>query len=122
VSALCLQTLYGGKAVSDAIPDPIPRDLREAFDKAVTCYVNIWSPSDAAPETEVLFNAKLYPFSAIFRFAENFSDPMPDHLQRHLARLPGGGDLGNLSYGSGARYLLKLMRDRKDTSPRFGLL
>ena len=91
----------------DAIPDPIPPKLSEAFESAVAAY-DSWTPGE--PEPEVSFDMKPFPISAVFGFVTNFSDPMPERLQFILASLRGGeGNLGDRSYGSGAR-----MRDRKE--------
>jgi hypothetical protein len=94
----------------DAIPDPIPQNLRDAFCSAVAAYRN-WSPGE--PEPKVSLDMRPVLISTVLEIVMNFSDPMPDDLQHVLANLVqhGDGSLGDRSYGAGARYLLALMRE-----------
>ena len=52
--------------------------------------------------------------SAVCGFVAKFNDAMPEYLQQALCDLKGGNrDLGDRSYGNGARYLLELIEAHK---------
>jgi hypothetical protein len=55
-----------------------------------------------------------FTISAVCCFVMKFDDVMPEYLQQALWDLRGGNrDLGDQSYGTGARYLLELINEHK---------
>lgn len=84
---------------------------REAFRKAVGCYLN-WTPSTA--EQQMTFEGNVYSFSSVLRFLTVFSEPAPTDLFLALANQPNVRDLGDGSYGQVARGLLIAMNDRNE--------
>jgi hypothetical protein len=92
--------------------DPIQRNLAEAFHVPVGRYGADWSPSSPALKVISLDQGD-YSIRTVCGFVTIFRDPMPEHLQHALRNLRvGESDLGDLSYGSGARYLIGLMNAR----------
>jgi hypothetical protein len=89
----------------------IPENIRSAFREAVGLFCNWWGP---APEPLVSVDQKHFTISAVCGFVMKFDDVMPEYLQQALWDLRGGNrDLGDQSYGTGARYLLELINAHK---------
>lgn len=94
----------------------IPRDLRRAFQDAVSGYSN-WSGES---EPEVIFRKHTVPISTVARWVMSFNDPMPDDVHRKLltlvdAEIPAIADdlFEDGSYMTGGGTLLQLINDRK---------
>ena len=97
--------------MADEAPDPIPREFCHAFNGAISAYL-VWSPGE--PEPQVSLNWKPFLISTVCDFAMKFRDPMPDGLWYVLLSAPGsGGEMTDRSYGSAARYLAGLIRERR---------
>jgi hypothetical protein len=95
----------------DETPNPIPRELRDAFNAAIAAYL-IWCRGD--PEPEVGLDQKPYPISAICGLVTKFSDSMPEELWHVLTSAPGSfGEITDRSYGSAASYLYRNIAERK---------
>jgi hypothetical protein len=97
--------------MADEAPDPIPREFCDAFNAAISAYL-VWSPGE--PEPQVSLNRKPFLISTVCDFAMKFRDPMPDGLWYVLLSAPGsGGEMTDRSYGSAARYLAGMIRERR---------
>jgi hypothetical protein len=89
----------------------IPEDFRAAFREAVGHFYGWWGP---APEPLVSLDQKLITISAVCGFVMKFNEAMPEYLHQALCDLKRGNrNLGDRSYGSGARYLLELIEAHK---------
>ena len=89
----------------------IPDDIRAAFREAVGLFCDWWGP---APEPLVSLDQKPITISAVCGFVTKFNEAMPEYLRQALCDLMGRNhDLGDRSYGSGARYLLELIEAHK---------
>jgi hypothetical protein len=75
-------------------------------------YSGDWIPP--APALKMIsLDQRSYSIRTVCGFVTIFRDPMPEHPQHALRDLRiGESDLGDLSYGSGARYLVGLMNAR----------
>jgi hypothetical protein len=96
-------------AMAESLSDlpRIPEDIRAAFREAVGLFCGWWGP---APEPLLTLDQKPITISAVCGIVAKFNDAMPEYLQQALCDLKGGNrDLGDQSYGSGARYLLELI-------------
>jgi hypothetical protein len=93
--------------------DPIPKELCYAFWGAIGQYVD-WCRGQSEPD--VSLDGRPVAISTVCEFVSKFDDPMPANLCHLLANARRGAedDLPNdQSYGSGARYLARLIRERK---------
>jgi hypothetical protein len=60
-------------------PDPIPRNLQEAFREMVYRYAaREWTPD--GPDVEVSIDFKSYSFETACGFLDTFEDPLPEDL------------------------------------------
>jgi hypothetical protein len=96
--------------MAEELPDPIPRELHDAFWGAIGLYRD-WGRGQ--PEPEVSLNQKPVTISLVCDLVMQFEDPMPDELWRLLADTARGSVELDRSYGSGARCLAELIRRRK---------
>ena len=103
--------------MAEQSPDPIPGELRDAFSNAIGQYGD-WRREES--EAEVSLNMQAVAISAVCELVSKFEDPMPDDLWHRLATVtPGGEDLPNdRSYRSGARFLARLIKERKEQFDR----
>jgi hypothetical protein len=91
---------------------PISQALSEAFRDAIDQYEIVGPALD--DEFLVSLDGKRCTIDEVCRRVMEFRDPMPELHQQMLCQLRGGNyDLGDQSYGSGARYLLDLKKARK---------
>ena len=89
----------------------IPENICAAFREAVGLFCGWWGP---APEPLVSLDQKSITITAVCGFVAKFNDAMPEYLQQALCDLKEGNrDLGDRSYGTGARYLLELIEAHK---------
>ncbi len=105
--------------MAEELPDPIRRDLREAFSSAIGEY-SYWRRGE--PEPVVSLDMQPVVISTICDRVSKFEAPMPDDLWHLLATVTRGGeDLPNdQSYQSAARFLALLIRERKAQFDRPG--
>jgi hypothetical protein len=97
--------------MADEAPDPISRDLREAFEEAIVKYEG-WRRGE--PEPDVSFKTQEHSIRRICLLVSEFEDPMPDDLWHLLASRTGGEDLPNdRSYRCAAQFLARLITERK---------
>jgi hypothetical protein len=98
--------------MAEELPDPIPSDLSEAFSSAIGEYSR-WRRGESEPV--VSLDMQPVAISTICDRVSKFEAPMPDGLWHHLATVTrGGDDLPNdQSYGSAARFLAQLIREKK---------
>jgi len=97
----------------DTSSDPIPEELRQAFNEAVAQY-SYWNRG--GPEPEIVFHRALWKISAVCSLVTKFDDPMADNIYRYLC-----GQTDSLSkllqedrsFRSGARFLAGLIQERK---------
>jgi hypothetical protein len=97
--------------------DPIPRELSEAFHRAVSLYLD-WSP--ALPEPQISAGMKLRTMSAVCELVAGYNDQLPLEIfntlyhQMHMGHERLKEKLGvDASYSIGAYCLLKLIEHRK---------
>ena len=98
-------------------PEPIPRELSEAFDRALSLYSD-WSPALAEPRISV--GRKLCTMSELCELVAEYNDRLPQEIFNMLYhQIPVGHErlkekLGtDGSYSIGAYCLFKLIEDRK---------
>jgi hypothetical protein len=91
-------------------PDPIPKDLREAFHDAVALFSD-WNRG--GPEPDVSLQQRPWPISAVCSLVMKFNDPMPENVLHRLCSQIDPTDLRDTSYGSGARCLYSAINARK---------
>jgi hypothetical protein len=89
--------------------DPIPDDLREAFQTAVSAYSD-WTRG--GPEPQIDLKAEPWTIGSICRQVDKFKEPMPPKIYDYLSievdrHLPD--NLIENSYGSGAKLLGRLI-------------
>jgi hypothetical protein len=101
------------------LPSQPPKELRNAFWSAIGAY-NAWHPRQ--PEPEVSLHQQPTAISSICDSVSKHDGPMPDSLWHHLEmvtrvceQLPE-----DRSYRSGARFLGRLIKVRKDLFDRLG--
>ena len=101
----------------DDLPSPIPKDLRDAFWGAIGAYSQ-WHHRQ--PEPEVSLHQQPNTISWICDLVSRHDAPMPDSLWHHLEVVTrGSGKLPeDRSYRSGARFLGRLINERKDLFDR----
>jgi hypothetical protein len=106
-----------GQDIAEELPDPISRDLHDAFWGAIGQYGD-WCRGQAEPQ--VMLDRKLFAISTVCDFVSEFEDAMPTNLWHLLAKVTRGAeDLPNdKSYRSGARYLAHLIKERKEQFDR----
>jgi hypothetical protein len=103
--------------MADPAHGPIPRELSEAFHRAVSLYLD-WSPAVAEPQISP--GMKLRTMSAVCELVAEYNDRLPleifntlDH-QMHMSHERLKEKLGvDASYSIGAYCLLKLIEHRK---------
>jgi hypothetical protein len=98
--------------VVDTSFDPIPEELRQAFDEAVGQY-SYWDRG--GPEPLVTLGRTPWTISAVCNLVTKFNDPMPDNVYQYLCgRADSSCNLQqDRSYGNGARCLYGLIQARK---------
>jgi len=103
--------------MAEQSPDPITGNLRDAFSNAIGHYGD-WRREES--EAEVSLNMQAVGISAVCELVSKFEDPMPDDLWHRLAMvIPGSEDLPNdRSYRSAARFLARLIKERKEQFDR----
>jgi hypothetical protein len=92
--------------------DPIPRELRDAFPRAIGAYGN-WSRS--RPEREVSMDGKPVSISFVCELVSRYDDPMPEDLWRLLESVTRAVDEppADRSYSAAAKFLGRLIQERK---------
>jgi hypothetical protein len=91
---------------------PISRALSAAFRDAIDQYGIVGPALD--DELLVSLDGKRYTIDEVCRRVIEYRDPMPELHRQMLCELRGGNcDLGDQSYGSGARYLFDLKKARR---------
>ncbi len=95
-------------------PDPISRDLRNAFWGSIGAYHD-WCQGQ--PEPGVSLDQKQVSISWVCDLSR---DPMPDDLWRLLeAKARGSAELiEDRSFGSAARWLARLIREKRESFDR----
>jgi hypothetical protein len=103
--------------MAEESPDPIPTDLCYAFWGAIGRYKD-WCRGQAEPD--VRLGGRDLVISAVCGLVSKFDDPMPADWWGLLASLTRNPeDLpDDRSYGSGARYLARLIKERKEQFDR----
>jgi hypothetical protein len=103
-------------------PEPIPRELREAFDRALSLYSH-WSPALAEPKISA--GRKLCTISEVCDLVADYNDPLPLGIfntlfhQMHMGHERLKEKLGvDASYSIGGYCLLKLIEGRKSEYQR----
>jgi hypothetical protein len=101
----------------DDLPSPIPKELREAFWGAIGAYSD-WHHKQ--PEPEVSLYQQPTAISSICDAASIPDGPMPDSLWHHLEMVTRGSEQlpEDRSYRSGARFLGRLIKVRKELFDR----
>ena len=104
--------------MADDLPEPIPRELRDAFWGAIGAYCN-WRYG--RPEPKVSLRQEQTAISRICELATKHDDPMPADLLRLLISAAPHSEEPpkDQSFASGARFLQKLIRDKQH---RFNLM
>jgi hypothetical protein len=100
--------------MADELPDPISRELSVAFLGAIGRYRD-WCRGE--PEPEVTFAQRDVSISLVRVLVMGFKDPMPDSFWDLLLAPEAGGhddSIEDRSYDSGARYLAKLISERRE--------
>jgi hypothetical protein len=98
--------------MAEELLNPIPRVLCDAFWGAIGQY-NDWCRGQ--PEPEVSVDGRPFTISAVCDFVSKFGDLMPAERWDLLAGVSRSGDElpNDQSYGSGARFLAHLIREKK---------
>ena len=101
----------------DDLPSPIPKELRDAFWGAIGAYSH-WHHRQ--PEPEVSLHQQPNAISWICDLVSRHDAPMPDSLWHHLEVVTRGSEKlpEDRSYRSGARFLGRLINERKDLFDR----
>ncbi len=101
----------------DAMTPAIPKELREAFWGAIGAYSH-WQHSQ--PEPKVSLRQQPTPISSICDSVSKFDGPMPGSLWLHLQTVIRGAEQlpDDRSYRSGARFLGRLIKVRKELFDR----
>jgi hypothetical protein len=97
----------------DTSSDPIPEELRQAFNEAVMQY-SYWD--SVGPEPEVMLHRAPWTISAVCSLVTKFDDPMPDNIFQFLCGQADSSSKlleGDRSFRSGARCLAGLIQARK---------
>src|SRR5579872_7459591 len=94
-------------------PVPIPIELRYAFKDAIGRY---WDWFQGQAEPEVSLEQKPVSIGKICDLVMTYADPMPEELWRLLVQDLGDFDglVQDRSYGSAARHLAQLIKDRRE--------
>jgi hypothetical protein len=103
--------------MADVVPRPIPRELSEAFHRAVSLYAD-WTPTIAEPQISV--GMKIRTMSAVCELVADYNDPLPPEIfnalyhQMHMGHERLKEKLGvDASYSVAGYCLLKLIEHRK---------
>jgi hypothetical protein len=98
--------------MAEQSPDPISRELRDAFGQAIGQYGE-WRRGESEPE--VSLNLKFVAISTVCALVDKFEDPLPESHWNYLGLVtPGGEDLPiDPSYQRVAPFLARLIRERK---------
>ena len=101
----------------DELPSPIPKELRDAFWGAIGAYSH-WHHSE--PEPEVSLYQQPNAISWICDLVSRHDAQMPDGPWLHLEVMTRGAEElpEDRSYRSGARFLGRLIKERKDLFDR----
>lgn len=104
--------------MADELPEPISRELRDAFWGAIGAHSN-WRPGQ--PEPEIIYQQRPISISLVCSLVGQYEDPLPTNLWDLLTSLaprseePPAGQ----SFASGARFLEKQISDKRR---RFNLM